>query len=56
MFAAIHGTSTATPRRAPTVPGVPALLIELVAWLLIVSGSCVSGCSWWAMRAQGIRR
>jgi hypothetical protein len=31
---------------------VPAVVVELVAWFLIASGSCVSGCSWWAMRAQ----
>jgi hypothetical protein len=35
---------------------VPPALVEIVAWTLIVVGSGVSGCSWWAMRAQGIRR
>jgi hypothetical protein len=35
---------------------VTAVLLEVLAWSLIVTGSGLSGCSWWAMRAQGIRR
>jgi hypothetical protein len=34
---------------------VAAVLLEVLAWMLIVGGSCVSGCSWWAMRAQADR-
>jgi hypothetical protein len=40
-------------RRSPrTVRAVGAVVLEVIAWMLIVSGSCASGCSWWATRAQ----
>ena len=50
-----HRASTAAQDGPRTVRAVPPVLLEVVGWLLILSGTCVSGCSWWAMRVTSIR-